>query len=492
MKLTGKQSFLGIAIGERSVTVAEVGPPRRGGTGYNVRHTAHFAPAGADGLTPEAFAAFLRQHSFGAKHAVVGVPARWVIARERDIPPSSEDQAAEVLRMQAERMFTAELGEVAVDYAGTADASAPRGVLLVALPRTQLDRVVRLVESAGVEVAAVMPTTLALAGADESTDGLVLSLSDDAVELAAHRGGAPRLLRHLPIRGADVASANGSQATAMAALAGEIRRTVALMPRSPGATPTSANQLQLWDGIGLGADGSSTLARQSGVVLRERDRAATNNAASQYAPAIALALAGAAPHPGTVDFRHPRLAAPKRQRIGRRTAWAIGIAAAALLLLVGLWAEVRWRESQLAAVQAEINAMKPKVESAEHVSQLIGVARGWFPEGRPAALDCLRDITNAFPDGGESIFVTKFTLPETRQGNFTGRAPNRDLVLDLVVRMNKSKTKSFANVKPDYMLDAGGSSNEVAFSISFTYQGTGDNAAPTPTTNRTQTASNAK
>ena len=42
-------------------------------------------------------------------------------------------------------------------------------------------------------------------------------------------------------------------------------------------------------------------------------------------------------------------------------------------------------------------------------SQHVGTARGWFAEGRPPVLECLRDITSQFPDGGEAIFFTKLT-----------------------------------------------------------------------------------
>jgi hypothetical protein len=53
-------------------------------------------------------------------------------------------------------------------------------------------------------------------------------------------------------------------------------------------------------------------------------------------------------------------------------------------------------------------------------------------------------------------------------------------VLELVKSLNNHPARSFANAKPDYMLDAGGTSNEVAFSISFTYLGAGGAAATTP------------
>jgi hypothetical protein len=499
MKLTGRHSFLGVAVGERTITVAEIAPARGGAGGWEVRKAAEFQPAvvaaGADGAgagpvakdtTGPAFARFLRDNGFAGTRAVIGVPARWLVAREREVPPSSNEQAAEVLRLQAERLFSAELGELAVDYAGTPDASAPRGVLLMAMPKRQLERVVKLVEAAGREVAAVMPSTLALADAvstgdgDSSGDGLVLSLGGEAVELSARRGGAPRVLRHLPVRGPDLASQNGTRAAAVSSLAGEIRRTVALMPR-----PSNGDTLHLWNGVGLDLPDATSLALQAGVELRGDGAIAVpgvakSDAMAPYAPAIALALAGARRHAGAVDFLHPRLAAPKRRRIGRRTAWTIALVGAAIIALLALWLDVRRRESALADIRTRLATDAPQIQAAEHTRERITTARGWFPEGRPAVLDCLREITNAFPDGGEQIYVTKFTLPESGDGSFSGKAPARDLVFDVVERLNASP--NFENVKAVYTLDSGNASNEVSFSITFSYAFPPGAAVVAPTT----------
>jgi hypothetical protein len=483
MKWMGSQSFLGIAVGERAMTVAEIAATRGGE--WEVRRAAEYVPAAEEAASGAAFGRFLREYGFAARLAVVGVPARWIVSREREMPPSSPQQTAEVLRLQAERVFSAELGELAVDYAGTTDNSSARSVLLIAMPKAQLDRVVKLVEEAGREVAAVMPTTLALAGAGETNarDEMVLNVSDDAVELTGHRDGAPRVLRHLPVRGSDLASQNGTRAVAMTSLAGEIRRIVAMMPRGASASATAPRMLQVWDTIGLDAPETASLAQQAGMELRSVEGAFASLAAGsteitrRFAPALALALAGASPRAGTADFLHPRLAVAKQRRIGRREAWAIGIVGGLVLAMLVFWLDVRRRESNLADLKFQLDQAAPKVQAAEKTQQLITTARAWYPEGRPASLDCLREITEAFPDGGEAIYVTKFSLPESRQGQLLGRTPDQTLVLDLVDRLNKNR--NFANVKSNFMLNAGGNSNEIAFSISFIYPAPGSAAART-------------
>jgi hypothetical protein len=281
---------------------------------------------------------------------------------------------------------------------------------------------------------------------------------------------------------------------------------------------SGSNTLDLWDGVGLDAQDVGALAKQSGVDLRPGAAArglsafglaktghvalatarATTTAANaadalaRFAPAVALALAGASQRAGAVDFLHPRLAAPKSRRLGRFAAWAIGIAAALVIGTLLFWAEVSYRSSSLAKIETSIAQQKPQFVAAEALAQRIGVARGWYAEGRPAVLECLRDVTAAFPDGSEAMYVTKLSLLENRQGNITGKAPNESMVFDLVSRLNQNK--SFANVTADVSaVDTARRSTEIAFKIEFAYSGPSGTATaataattPAPTTARSR------
>src|SRR5687767_14801359 len=169
-------SFLGIAIGERSLAVVEVSASRGA---WEVRRCAQFDPPAEN--PGEAFGAFLREKRFSASQAVVGLPAKWIVAREKGIPPADETMAADVLRLQAERLFSSELKDLIFDYAGTPDPNAPGKVLLLAMPRQQLDRAVAMLETAGLTVAGVLPSTLALAAAGAPADNLLLNLASEAV-----------------------------------------------------------------------------------------------------------------------------------------------------------------------------------------------------------------------------------------------------------------------------------------------------------------------
>ena len=79
---------------------------------------------------------------------------------------------------------------------------------------------------------------------------------------------------------------------------------------------------------------------------------------------------------------------------------------------------------------------------------------------------------------GLMTYVLKFTLPESRKGQFSGKAEDRKLVIDLVKRLNATNRFS---AKVDYSLDGGGSSKEIAYAISFEYFGDAGRPTTAPT-----------
>jgi hypothetical protein len=463
---------LGIAVGEQSLTIAEVHAAR--GDAVEVRRTARMdldTPlASAD---PEALgqvlSQFLRKHRFKASRVVIGVPAKWLVARERDLPPANAEQASGMLRLQAERLFSSELKELVFDYAGTPDARAATKVLLVAMPRHQLDRVVGVAEAAGLKVHAVLPSVLALAAnsSDQSKNTLWLSLSRDAAELLVQTDSNPRLLRHLPVRGSDLMSQNGTRMGAMTGLGGELKRAAVLTPGS------EDRSLVLCDGVGLKAEERSALEAQAGITLRDCPQPGTTEG-SEAVPAIALGRLATRPQPAPVDFAHPRLAAPRAKRVSRATMYA-AVAGAVLVLALGtlLW-DIRGREQTHASMKEQLVLFKPNIEAAEHAVERVNVGRGWF-EARPPILECLREVTLAFRDD-EQIFVTNFTLRDTGVGQLSGKSSDDKFVLGVLNRLKNNPL--FADVSFQSTQESGGNSRDVSFSLKFTFVGGG---VPAPT-----------
>ena len=88
-------------------------------------------------------------------------------------------------------------------------------------------------------------------------------------------------------------------------------------------------------------------------------------------------------------------------------------------------------------------------------------------ERHRAMLECVREVTLAFQDESQRVYLTSFSLRENRKGQLNGKAADQRSVLAILDRL-KTNT-NFGNLKLLDMRDAGGTSKEIAFSISFTY-----------------------
>jgi outer membrane murein-binding lipoprotein Lpp len=423
MKLMG-HTFLGLSVGERRITAAEVTvrADRR-----EVRKVTEFAmPPELSWAEPEKLGDALRQHlrlnHFSASRAIVGVPARWIIAQEKELPPSSPAIAANMLRLQAERLFSLEPGDLVFDYAGQPDSRNPTRVMLVAITRHRLEAIQRMADAAGLSLLAVTPSALALAAAQGGASGPVLAVWPDGAELAVRGEGLPRILRHLPV--AAVAVQGGASSRDVSALGSEVLRVVALFPQNGGGDRC----LTMWDAAGLGDEAARVLGNRIGMtVSRHEDLSSLGIAANgrqvgdmpRFAAAAALALVGAGRETG-VDFLHSRLAEPKVRRISRRTAW-LTLGGLALAAAIGwLLIDVQGYNSQIAAFDAERAQRAEQLKAAERVAARVTHAENWY-RLRAHYLECLLDITRAFPP--DRVFVTLLVLRERQPQTGRGAAP---------------------------------------------------------------------
>jgi hypothetical protein len=467
-------NYLGVSVSDRTIVCAEVA---LSGGRRLARESAEFAvPAGMTLLEKpeavgEALKTFLRERGFGASRAVVGVPARWMIALEKDVPPAGEEQARSMLRLQAERLAVAENGDMVFDYAGKSDSAHATKVLLVGMQRQRVDAVERMLAAAGLNVVAITSSALALArgatGAER--DRPMLLVGRQGAEMVWRHDGAPRMLRHVA-----VAAVNGHGPVSVGPLGLELSRAVALT-RVNGNTTTS--ELMLWDALGLSSAQVSELAERTGLAVRAGDarkelgvesvNGQEGGAAEAFAPALALAVAGADRDLLPVDFKRSHLTPAKVRRMGRKTTWAAVIGAVAVLGTAVLYWDVRIRESELAKLTSDLDQHKNEFKAAENMVGRVTYSRGFF-ETRPPYLECMRDVTLAFPiRESEQIWVTNLTLRENRRGQIQGRANNNETVRTVLESLKRSA--KFTGVQLIDLRDSGGRTREVTFSIGFSY-----------------------
>jgi len=471
MKLVGT-TFLGLSFGDREISCAQVA----GGSQRAVQKVLHFAfPAGATLEQPEALGAQLREalrkHRMTASRAVVGIPAGWLIAQEKDVPPSDEAQAYAMLRLQAERLSVGDAAGMVFDAAGKPDETKPTRMLIVGALQQQIDRIQRACAAAGIEPIAITSTALVLSHLLQAAgDRPLVVLSRQGAEMVWHSEGSPRMLRHL------ASGEMGTGGNAVAALSNELRRALA-MTKVTG----SQRELLLWQGQRLSADQVQDLSARLGLSVQtdqtleslsaQLQAGALNGAADpgsveSFGPAVALAIAGASRRL-PVDFLHSRLAPQRVSRFGRRTI----LGAVLGLLLIGgftwLYMDVQQREAEAHELEQRLDGMKPDVAAAQARIDRVNYARGYF-EARTPVLQCMRELTLSLrPE--DPLWITQLTFTESGRGRVQGRAENLRTIDTFRERLLENPR--FQNVQSQESRAGTGSDQRFTFTMSFTFVG---------------------
>jgi hypothetical protein len=431
-------NLLGIAVADRTIACAELSGR---GERATVKRAATFVlPPDMsldkpDQLGP-ALGAFLKEQGFSASHAIIGVPAKWVIAVEKEVPPATHDQAVALLRLQAERLPLAENGDLVFDYAGEHTASKPAKVLLVAMLRRQLERLEQMMEAADIEIEAITPTALAMASVAASRPAAgnnalpIVMLARHGAEVVWQRQGYPRGLRHF---GLTMANGHGPS---LGPLGLDLRRAVQLSPAGGVNGHAGNDELLLWDGIGLDSGQVAELAERMGVRVRSDDGLSmlgmkgagiavatrepqAKTSAGEFAPAVALAMAGSNRTLLPLNFADSKLAPPKVRRFGTKTVWASVIVALLVIGISALLVSNNLLERQLQSLKDEHQSHNQEISAARVVQDRVNVANGFF-EHRSPMLECLREIAETFRYD-DPMWTTSLSLQDSRD--------NKDLSL---------------------------------------------------------------
>jgi len=186
----------------------------------------------------------------------------------------------------------------------------------------------------------------------------------------------------------------------------------------------------------------------------------------RFAAAAALARLGAR-HTLPLDFLHSRLALKKTSVLGRRVIWA-GAVGAALVVAAALFV-MSWREDEqnVADLQQRLDAMRADVDAAQRVVDRVSFARRWF-DRRPDFLECLRDLTLAFPAEG-TVWTTSLGVREDLHAVVSGKSVNEKTILDVLDRLKS--TDRFEDVKLLYMRESTGETRHVSFAIRLAFVG---------------------
>ena len=489
--------ILGVALTEHAILVAEIG----GAAGQrDLRRCAEFrfpqgtSPANLASLG-RPFAAFLRQNGFTARQMVVGLPANWLLVKSREVPPATPAMAANILRLQAESDFSSDLGDLVYDYAGQSDRQNSRTVLVLAAPRSRLDQIAEWAQAARLSICAVLPSMVALGAASQALagpKGLVAYLGDGALEFAIQKGTVLQKIRHVALAAAAPGAAGGASAGApplIQEVAAELKRTLSSMPLN--GTAAAAN-LVFWDGSDLGAAGRQLIGERLGLTLDTHSIAALGVPAVQpnatrYVPAVALALAGLDPAPPAIDFAHSRLAPPRPTSVRQKIIWAATIGGILLLAAGVLVVDTALKASAAAKLQTQLTKLDPQIKSAGAFEDRFARVKKWYGSD-PRFINALGYLTQAFPDDGSAwainvevrnnprpVIATQpagphpapVVLMDNLQVQVTAKALNWNIAQAIQDRLRSGG--KFMNVSLLDQREAGRSTTEVSFAISFDY-----------------------
>jgi hypothetical protein len=351
------------------------------------------------------------------RRCAVGVPLKWALAAQTELPPLPEADAASLLQLEAERGFPCDVATLRLAHSRCALPEGKQHVTLAGIPNSQLSTLEQVLTAAKLKPVSFSPALTALQSpAAETTDGVMaLAIGESQVGLQITGRGGVAALRVLEgavenegsrrVVHADLVAreARISLVQLPAALRQSVRRIRIFGPRD--LAQTLADEMELrFEPMGLKVEVVSAYSPDEfGLQLPPE---------TPVSPAFSLAarlLAGQAP---AFEFLPPKPTAwqqiSAKYSSGRlRSAGAV--AAGAVLIAGALFL---FQEIQLLLLRSQWSAMSAKAGELDGIQKQIRQYRPWFDDSFQS-LSILRQLTAAFPEDGA---VTAKSV-EIRDGN---------------------------------------------------------------------------
>lgn len=472
--MLGTRTLLGLAIDESGVVVAEVtaraGRPQVRRVGQ-LTFAEKFSARTAKDLGQQ-LRQHLRAHHFSSRHAVVGIPTKWIVAKEIVAPPAGAEAVASMLSIQAERAFSLNASELVFDYFGRTSASESSKLMLLAARRQIVDEVRELAVAAGLQVQAVTISALAFGkilsgGGPEARYGLYTRPT--YCEFWSQANGRLRSIKHVPMAGA-----NGTAPDRAQQLTAAIQRLILLSGEQDQAPP---HEVTVYDGDSrpdqlvdrLNSQLKPHITVSDGRTGLPCDRIdlseGSQDAQSIAAAAVAMTAVGTDRPP--IDFLNPRLGRPKTSGRKRATTWAAVAAVVGVVAAGAVVADWQAKRADIATYRRQLEAMSADIEAARTMMEQMSYAASWTSQ-KPVFLDCLRELTQAFPEYG-TIWATNLNLTEAGDGLLAGKAADDQSFYDVLNKLKQNE--AFSSVMMMYLRGAGGNSREKEFAVTFKFQG---------------------
>ncbi|HNS20368.1 MAG TPA: pilus assembly protein PilM [Sedimentisphaerales bacterium] len=468
--MVGTRHIVGLAIDDGGIFATELhiraGRPE-------VRHCGEFSWEGewtAENAKDQGqrLHKFLREHGFTAKRAVVGLAAKWVLAKEVEAPPASPEALAGILGIQAERAFSMSASELVFDYCGRTSASQKSQVLLLATRRQVIDQVKDLAQAAGLQVESITVSAFACCRASSEKGSAYrygLYTRPTYCEFWGQFDGSPRFLKHIAM----VLDGNPSACTDV--LGSTIQRQILLSPRQD---QSPSHHVAAFDACGLPTEVFDRLNERLGPQITvgkgpSAMPAGTGSGDPMEARAVAataVAWTAVEPDGAVVDFLSPRIGEKSKKAADQRVlVWAIAVAAVSLIVLAFWFARWQADKNDVAEYKQQLEVLKADIAEARDVVERLSYARKWG-DTDPRFLRCLRDLTEAFPEEG-IVWATSLALNDSGAGSVVGKTSSDASFYEVWDKINA--IEAFSDVKMVHYRDVGRNSREKEFAVNFTF-----------------------
>jgi hypothetical protein len=408
------------------------------------------------------------------RHCVVGLPLKWALIAQVDVPEMPEADVTSFLEIEAERGFPSDVTTLQVATSRLKLPSGKQLATLIGLPKNHLARLEQVLKAAKLKPASFslgIPA-LQLPDAASSNGVLALAIGETSVDLQVSCGGGILTLR--TIEGA--LEAEGSKRTVLNdVVAREIRITLGQMPAEVRDTlrkiriygpADQARQLASDLGSKFGPAG---LAAEAVTRYSADELGAAAPADAAVTPAFSLAAAALIWRGGYMDLLPPKVT--RWQQLSQR--YASGkmrssmLIAAFFALLVG--SAFFYQQIQLWSLGKEWKGMEKKVGDIKKLQATINQYRPWFDES-VKGLTIMRALTSAFPTRG-TLTAKHVEIRELKTVSCDGIATAYQEPAMAIDRLSRIKQVTSIVRGP-----VRGTPPNLQFSFSFVWNDTGSHA----------------
>jgi hypothetical protein len=339
------------------------------------------------------------------RNCIVGVPLKWALAGQTELPQLPEADAANLLQMEAERTFSTDVTTLRMADSACALADGKQYVTLVGISNSQLATLEQVLTAAKLRPVSFSLGLSALQAPErENSNGvLALNIGESHVGLQITAAGGVAALRALE----GAVEIEGARRILNAGLvARETRVTLGQLPAELRATVKRIRIFGPRDLAQTLADEMELRFEPAGMRVEVVSAYAPNDFDVQLPPdaslsaAFSLAARRLTEQAEPFDFLPPKPTMLEQfsAKYSSGKLKTVGAIAAGVLVIFG--AVFLVQQVQLELLRTQWSKMSAKVTELQRLQQEIQVYRPWFDDSF-VSLSIMRQLTLAFPEDGE-------------------------------------------------------------------------------------------